>query len=92
MKYPYADITPAIKYLKIVIPAHLPACCRQVRHDGVSLFNGRVNIKNIFKLPNFLSVLKGDFDEKNKCNYDVEFVGDRFYLICPGPLRVDQLV
>lgn len=29
--------------------------------------------------------MKGDFDEKNKCNYDVEFVGDRFYLISPGP-------
>jgi len=42
-------------YLKIVISAKAgiqeytgcrikPACCRQVRHDGVSLFNCRVNI------------------------------------------------
>jgi len=50
----FRHINPAIKCLPIVIPAKAgiqeytgcrikPACCRQVRHDGDSLFNLRVN-------------------------------------------------
>jgi len=58
-----AYINPAIKYLTIVIPAKAgiqeytgyrikPACCRQVRHDGGSLFNRPVNTCS-FQVPIF---------------------------------------